>query len=387
MDLYNVEGKLRRLLDGLSGVNADYIRSFAGFLRAEGVSVGRVYKYAVSLAKISGVMGGRDFASWGRNDVERFCVWLEQQPFSPWTRQNYRVVLKRFFKWLRGGDDYPPEVKWIRTSLKAKDELLPSQLLTEDDVKRLVDAADHIRDKAFIMTLYETGGRIGELANMRLCDVEFRERFATVVLKGKTGMRRIIVVAAMPYLLNWVENHPLKGCPEAPLWVGVGSLKRGEKIGYGGLARILRAAAEKAKLKKHVHPHLLRHSRATFMAKNLTEAQMNVYFGWRQGSRMPSTYVHLSGRDVDNAVLGVYGLKEVESEEPKLKPRECPRCRWLNTVDAKYCSRCGLILDVSIPLNDYIVETVALKKEDYQALKELLNMIKRGKLEFKLDSR
>ena len=39
------------------------------------------------------------------------------------------------------------------------------------------------------------------------------------------------------------------------------------------------------------------------MANYLTEAQMNVYFGWTQGSDMPGVYVHLSGRDIDDAIL------------------------------------------------------------------------------------
>jgi hypothetical protein len=40
------------------------------------------------------------------------------------------------------------------------------------------------------------------------------------------------------------------------------------------------------------------------VANYLTGAQMNVYFVWIQGSDMPGVYVHLSGRDVDNAVKG-----------------------------------------------------------------------------------
>ncbi len=35
---------------------------------------------------------------------------------------------------------------------------------------------------------------------------------------------------------------------------------------------------------------------------------MNEIFGWKQGSDMPSIYVHLSSRDVNDAILGVYGL-------------------------------------------------------------------------------
>ncbi|MEA3378864.1 MAG: hypothetical protein U9Q69_04460 [Nanoarchaeota archaeon] len=40
--------------------------------------------------------------------------------------------------------------------------------------------------------------------------------------------------------------------------------------------------------KKH-NPHTFRHSRASYLANYLTEFQMNQYFGWVQGSDMPST--------------------------------------------------------------------------------------------------
>jgi hypothetical protein len=45
------------------------------------------------------------------------------------------------------------------------------------------------------------------------------------------------------------------------------------------------------------------------MANPLTEFQMNHYFGWTQGSNMPSTYVHLSGKDLDGAILKMNGQK------------------------------------------------------------------------------
>ncbi len=35
---------------------------------------------------------------------------------------------------------------------------------------------------------------------------------------------------------------------------------------------------------------------------------MNLYFGRVQGSDMPSVYVHLSGRDVDDAILKANGI-------------------------------------------------------------------------------
>ena len=61
---------------------------------------------------------------------------------------------------------------------------------------------------------------------------------------------------------------------------------------------------------------------------------------------MPSTYVHLSGKNTDEALLKLNGIKLEKTEErSKLLPKTCIRCTLLNGQDAFYCTRCGCILD------------------------------------------
>jgi len=67
----------------------------------------------------------------------------------------------------------------------------------------------------------------------------------------------------------------LKHDLDAPLWVNLGTVNRFKTMSYPALAKILKVAAERAELSKKVHPHKLRHSRATFLVSKLTEAQMN----------------------------------------------------------------------------------------------------------------
>lgn len=242
--------------------------------------------------------------------------------YSEWTKHDYKVTIKRFYKWLKGNDEtYPEEVKWIKTTLKENQIVLPEDLLTEDEVKTLVDVALSPRDKAFIITLCESGARIGEVGSMHINDVTFEERYTALRLRGKTGSRRVIVVAATPYLNMWLQNHPQRNDPDAPLWINLSTVNRFKPLSYPALAKILRVAVERSGITKKVTPHKLRHSRATFLASRITESQMNEIFGWNQGSDMPSIYVHLSGRDVDDAILGVYGLKKTEEDKPSLRPR------------------------------------------------------------------
>jgi hypothetical protein len=98
-------------------------------------------------------------------------------------------------------------------------------------------------------------------------------------------------------------------------------------------------------IRKPVNPHAFRHARATHLAKHLTESQMKVYFGWTQASEMAAVYVHLSCRDVDDAILQLHGIKSKEEERDEMEPKACQRCELENPATNTLCSRCGLPLD------------------------------------------
>ena len=68
--------------------------------------------------------------------------------------------------------------------------------------------------------------------------------------------------------------------------------------------------------------------------------------GWVIGSREAATYVHLSGRDTDDKIKELYGLKTEENKEiVNFKPIDCPRCHIINDAASKFCNGCGLGLD------------------------------------------
>lgn len=61
---------------------------------------------------------------------------------------------------------------------------------------------------------------------------------------------------------------------------------------------------------------------------------------------MPAKYVHLSGRDIDNAYDELHGLTPVDEEEAEETVQKCPRCEELNEPDDRFCSRCGQALAI-----------------------------------------
>ena len=157
----------------------------------------------------------------------------------------------------------------------------------------------------------------------------------------------------MPYLLTWINSHPLRNDNKSPLWINVGAINNRKHMKYGTIRSALEDIFKKAGIKKKFNPHLFRHSRATFLANFLTEAQLKVYFGWVQGSDVAGTYVHLSGRDTDQKILEINGIAQKgEEKKDELKPKICPRCGTLNSQGSNYCSRCSSILDTETAMKE-----------------------------------
>lgn len=97
------------------------------------------------------------------------------------------------------------------------------------------------------------------------------------------------------------------------------------------------------------HPHLLRHTRLTILAKSLTDAELRVFAGWDAGSAQARTYIHLSGADIDDKLLKIGGVKTEDMQTPTetaTTPKDCPRCQTRNPSAAKYCFKCGAVLDL-----------------------------------------
>ncbi len=335
--------------ENLCDENKKLIAAFADKCFADGLTRTRICKLLYMVRYLGGYLG-KPFPEATKLDIQNVVGKIEMnEKYSPWTKYDFKVALKKFYKWNKGNDEtFPDEVRWVKPKMKGGKKVLPDNLLTEDEVKKMAGCADHPRDKAFLMTLYESGCRIGEMLSLCIKNVQFDEFGAIMRVSGKTGDRRVRVVASAPLLASWLDVHTDRENPEAPLWEGRFKRYSRENFGYGSAMKKIRQMAEKAGVRRRIYPHLFRHSRATALASRLTEAQMKEHFGWVQSSDMASVYVHLSGRDVDEALLKTYGIKvgDEKKREETLRPKNCPRCKVTNSPISKYCNKCGAVLDV-----------------------------------------
>jgi site-specific recombinase XerD len=256
--------------------NKEAIKKFWENCFIEGISTGRIARYLYDLRHISKWLG-KEFETATKEDIKSVIGKIEQEtyrkkgynvPYQESTKRDLRITIRKFYMWLRGTEDYPEEVRWIKsTGRKCQRVKLPEEMLSEEDIKNLINATANLRDRAFVAILYESGCRIGEMLFLRLKHIKFDQYGAQLLVDGKTGYRRIRIIASAPYLTEWINKHPKKDDPEASLWI-THSYKT---ISYRSLRDMLEKLAKKAGVRKKMNFHNFRHSRATYLASISTD--------------------------------------------------------------------------------------------------------------------
>lgn len=310
MPTMDYERQAARTLDHLIAsetihpANKDLIRAYYRHMLLSGISPAQRQKLMAHFKIIADHAGATPFEEFDKDDIEELVAWLYTRGTTESTVTDYKQAIKQFWKWMHDGEE-PPETKWIKRGPQSYRRLLPHNLLTTEDIQEMIQTAPYARDRAFIAILWETGARIGELIDLKVGDIEDGLLGKYVVISGKTGARRLLLLESGMYVQEWIDSHP-NPTADAFLWCKLDSRQGsiGEQVSYQNIRlRILDRARKQAGIDKPVNPHHFRHSRATYMANYLTEAQMCEWFGWVPGSRVPGRYVHLSGRDIDQAYV------------------------------------------------------------------------------------
>jgi site-specific recombinase XerD len=136
------------------------------------------------------------------------------------------------------------------------------EVLSAEEVKRIVETIDNLKHRCIISLLYASGLRIGELVNLKVSDIDSR-RMLIRVSQGKGNKDRYVALSEM--ILIMLRNYWLEYRPKEYLFNGQSELYYSEE----SIRAILRAACKKAKiLKNNITPHTLRHSYATHLLES-----------------------------------------------------------------------------------------------------------------------
>ena len=291
------------------------------------------------------------------------------------TKETIAACLGTFWRWKfeQSGDEVPT---WLRIKLEAwKPTNGASDMLSREEVSQIAESARNFRDRAWVWTLFNSGCRPGEIYRLRVGDVvPHDEGYIELHVqreKGSAPEPAPVYEDAVPALLAWLNAHPSKDDPGAPLWVELGGSSPARAATYRAMYKALENAARRAKIDKPTTPYALRRSRLTMLAKDpaISTSILEKIAGWVPGSRVAQHYVHLSGKDVINALGARYGVAPKAGQERESTPRtplKCGRCRAVNPAGATYCMTCGG------PLSFPAVKEIEAARAAEQQLAELL---------------
>jgi len=371
-DIHNYKRTFERIIERIkedaefSEENKKIVLGFKDELLADNISLVKTGRYLQDVIWFNRNFD-KNFSDATIEDMKGVISKLNQSEYAETTKKGIKIALKKLYKFIRGIEgkgNYPPEVSWYKVTISNSRKKMPEELLNKEEMRNIIQCCKSERDRALMAVLCESGCRVGEIGTMKIKHVSIEKHGARLTVSGKTGMRKILVVNSTPYLQTWINLHPKNCNPDESLWINY----RGEMMSYARISHILKQSAKMAGIKKRVYPHLLRHSRATIMAKSMTDATMKHYFGWSQGSKMASVYIHMSGKDTDDAVLLANGIEvKKETKVSVLTPTNCLRCGIKNEVTNKFCKSCGL------SLNSDEAKNIIKEDEEKNKTDELMN--------------
>lgn len=171
------------------------------------------------------------------------------------TVDNIRRNISSFFSWLEE-EDYILKSP-MRRIHKIKTKKTVKNIISDEEIERLRDSCDNIRDTAMVDLLYSTGIRVGELVRLNREDINFSERECVVFGKGDKERRVYFDAKAKIHLEEYLQSRT---DTNPSLFVTLDQPY--DRLKISGVEIRLRQLGRKLKIEK-IHPHKFRRTMAT----------------------------------------------------------------------------------------------------------------------------
>ncbi len=323
------------------------ISSYLNELKINGTSKSTI-EYYTSVLKDANTF--KKLPVWSRGDVNAYFLSLNGKNKQS-SIELKKGVIKKFLTWT-GKNESVAHLK----ARMPKNNLKRDDLLTVEDIDKLIGVTDSRLWKALIAFLFESGCRIGEAVVIKVKDIQETDKGMIVNIpttKTDAGYRGTLLVYSATYIRNHIsysardKNDLLFGVGDE--WVRI----------------MLSRFAEKAGIDKPISPHKFRHASATYAClKGYNEDIIRKKYGWSANSTVPSRYLHLIDKDVIDATL--------EKEGVDVKPRIITNIKQpepLKIVDA------AMQLSKLAEDNENLKSRLDEKDKDFYELKKQMELI------------
>lgn len=161
-------------------------------------------------------------------------------------------------------------------------------VLTKDEVKSLISVIENPTHALLVKLMYSAGLRISEVVKLRPVDLEYSKNYGWVRM-GKGNRDRLFIIAKK--LKKELREHILTNCHDKNSWIFKGYK---DHISISYIQKLIKIASKKAKIKKNVSAHTLRHSFSTHLLEDDYDlTQIQSLLGHASASTT-MTYLHMT---------------------------------------------------------------------------------------------
>ena len=196
--------------------------------------------------------------------IERYMAWLYDKGREKTSQARALSGVKSFFNFLMISDKIESSPAEFVLTPKFGRQL--PDVLTTPEIDRIIAAVDTstpkgLRDSAMLEVLYSCGLRVSELTSLRLSDLFFGEGYIRVI--GKGNKQRLVPISntARDKIQRYLEERRSARSGEETVFLN----NRGGQLTRVMVFTILKQAAQRAGIDKHISPHTFRHSFATHL--------------------------------------------------------------------------------------------------------------------------
>jgi site-specific recombinase XerD len=187
-------------------------------------------------------------------------------------------------------------------------------ILSREEVTRLIDASSGLFERTLLMVLYGTGMRRAELARLKVADID-SQRMIIHVNNGKGGKDRDLPLS--PALLDTLRAYWRWLKPRIYLFPSRLHREVEQPITDKIVYRTCIEARNRAGIQKKVSPHLIRHSWATHLLEAGTDLRTIQLLLGHEDLEVTSRYLHLSQQHLQQVVNPLDDLKLSRVEQSR----------------------------------------------------------------------
>ena len=263
------------------------IEKFKNYLRSKRYSEGTLKTYSEALKSFMAFYYNKSIFEITNEDVILYNNHYILKNNLSSSYQNQIVnALKLYFKTIQ---EKTIDIEKIH---RPKSEKKLPNVLSKDEVKAILLAHTNLKHKMMLCLIYSCGLRCGELLALQPIHIDSKRNI--VLIKNSKGKKDRIAPLS-PKILEMLRQYFIEYRPKTYLFEGQES---GSIYSAKSLQSVLKQALVKAKLKKPVSLHWLRHSYATHLLESGTDLRYIQELLGHNSSKTTEIYTHVSTKNI-----------------------------------------------------------------------------------------